>query len=495
VKAWGSGLAESRARRGAETGENITAASPLILGRWCAMGLGVWFFFLLPKLAGEGTGPETIFHPEIFPADVVWEGLEAMQMAIQLARRAILDHEYARGRELLEAVIESDSFVLLPGVDRVAALFALGQTYTVAGRHRDASRAYRRVLAEFPGLVRVRLELARSLFFLGEYSVADYHFRMALAGNLPDVVAANVRYYLRQMQQRRRWASDVTVSFLHNSNVNVAPTIRQIELFGLPFDLDSQSRAKSGFGATVQWQGEYRQPLNEAVRLRLGSHVAHTHYSRSEFNDSIVAAHGGPQLFLRGGIPGDTSVSFLGQGYRRWFGGEPLNRGLGPAVEVTFEPGELWHVAGRLEYFDIRYDSRSEYDGGHTQLTLRPTRVLSATSYGSLTVGAAYDRTDEPRLRNWQYRVGLGYVKEFPLGFTAGFHPEYRYQTYEENWPAFGERRRDHLLQLRVDLLNRRLEWAGFTPLLGYRYHYQDSTIDLYSFRQQRFEAKATRHF
>ena len=57
----------------------------------------------------------------------------------------------------------------------------------------DAIVAFHTMLVAHPGLVRVRLELARAFFRKGEDELARRHFEHVLAGGVPEPVAANVQ--------------------------------------------------------------------------------------------------------------------------------------------------------------------------------------------------------------------------------------------------------------------------------------------------------------
>ena len=59
-----------------------------------------------------------------------------------------------------------------------------------------AVAAFHGILVERPDLVRVRLELARTFFLMGEDSLARRHFETVLASDIPEPVAANVRRFL-----------------------------------------------------------------------------------------------------------------------------------------------------------------------------------------------------------------------------------------------------------------------------------------------------------
>ena len=64
----------------------------------------------------------------------------------------------------------------------------------------EAIAAFRKMLVADPGLVRVRLELARAFYFKGEDSLARRHFEAVLAGGVPEPVAANIHAFLAEMR-------------------------------------------------------------------------------------------------------------------------------------------------------------------------------------------------------------------------------------------------------------------------------------------------------
>jgi hypothetical protein len=165
-------------------------------------------------------------------------------------------------------------------------------------------------------------------------------------------------------------------------------------------------------------------------------------------------------------------------------------------VEYSFEPTQRLRVATRLEHAFVRYDTLTDYSGTLTSFLARPVYALTPSSFGTMTLGVAYDRPNADLLQNWQYRFGLGYHRDFAGGFTIGVQPEYRYIRYEERFPAFQfVRRTDHIWSVRTDLLNRRLDWYGFTPVLGYHYQNRSSSIPLYDFDQHRIDLSLTRRF
>ena len=101
-----------------------------------------------------------------------------------------------------------------------SVLFQIGLAATGASQHPDTPEAerdalldeaiasFRAMLIDRPGLVRVRLELARVFFLKGEDGLSRRHFERVLVGKPPPPVAANVRRFLSEIRARRRWTLD-----------------------------------------------------------------------------------------------------------------------------------------------------------------------------------------------------------------------------------------------------------------------------------------------
>ena len=84
----------------------------------------------------------------------------------------------------------------------------------------EAIAAFRTMLIADPGLVRVRLELARAFFLKGEDTLATRHFEQVLAGKPPAPVVLNVNRFLSQMRARKRWSLRLGMALAPDSNIS-----------------------------------------------------------------------------------------------------------------------------------------------------------------------------------------------------------------------------------------------------------------------------------
>jgi len=164
--------------------------------------------------------------------------------ALELARQAISDGDYALAQAVLDALIGHNP-------QDVEANFLLAELDARQGKLDAAVDRFRRLLSRHPELIRVRLDYALALFQLHQDDSAEYNFRLALASDLPDPVRENVMRYLHAIRARRRYEIDATASIAPDTNINAATGQSELTLFGLPFTLSEEAKRKSGVGAVT----------------------------------------------------------------------------------------------------------------------------------------------------------------------------------------------------------------------------------------------------
>ena len=155
----------------------------------------------------------------------------------------------------------------------------------ISGKRRDALldeaiAIFRAMLVHRPGLVRVRLELARAFFFKGEDTLARRHFERVLAGKPPAAVVGRRQPLPRRRCARASAGASASASALApDSNIS-ARTDDADDPAGytpigrLPFTYRSDDRPTSGIGVAVWAGGEYQYPLARRWRLRMGGDIS-----------------------------------------------------------------------------------------------------------------------------------------------------------------------------------------------------------------------------
>ena len=393
---------------------------------------------------------------------------------------------------------------------RVTALFHIGMTALAEVEQADsdearqdlydkAIEAFRAILVNRPGLVRVRLELARTFFLKEQDGLARRHFEAVLAGGVPPPVAANIRQFLAVMQARKRLTGYFGLAVAPDSNLNAASESEIIYIdtvFGrLPFTREGDVGAESGFGLSVWGGGEYQQPLSERLRLRVGSDVAVREYPGGDFDQHFLAAHVGPR-WLAGPI---TEISLLATAQRQWLGSQPYADEFGARLELDrrLMPG-IW-ARGTVAYRQRDHLSHDFLDGPVAEFTATfawtPAPVLRVHA----TVGYARDHAALEHWRNLSRWVRVGTSLALPLGFTLGTSIQARRVYYDGAGQAHltlhGRPRRDRIRSFSVSVLNRAFTVYGFSPQLALIHDVRLTNAQAQDYDRNRAELRFVRQF
>ena len=361
----------------------------------------------------------------------------------------------------------------------------------------EAIRSFHTMLVRQPGLIRVRLELARAFFLKGEDRLARRHFELVLAGKPPAAVALNVNRFLNIMRARKRWSLRLGAAVLPDTNLGAGSDERIIYINGLPFRRDQEELTSSGVGISAWLGGEYQYPLGESWRLRGGGDISRKEYRESRFDQMTVSGHVGPRWLI-----GRTSeMSLLLSGIHHWTGSgleEPSHHDIGLRIEGRHRLNRRTTVNARLSRHERRYDERTHLDGPVTDVSAGIGWVASQTVRIDAGLGWGSERTESERWRNSRRWVQLGATAVLPWGFTVGGSGTLRWTEYEGNWFPFtidGSPRGDITRTLRLFAHNRALTLEGFSPQVSVTQEQRTSTAQLYDYERIFGELRFVRLF
>ena len=380
----------------------------------------------------------------------------------------------------------------------LAALRAAGGQADEGERDRlldEAIAAFRAILHDRPGLVRVRLELARAFYLKGEDGLARGHFERVLAGGPPPAVAANVRRFLAAIRERRRWTVHLGAAIAGDSNIGSASDAETVSIFGLPFRTGPDARPASGAGAAVWGGGEYQHPLSPRLRLRLGADALRREYAGSRFDETAIAAHAGPRRL----IDPRTEASLLATASRRWAGGRPQSRSLGLRAEAARGLSPTVRAGLRASWEDRVFASGYDgYDGPVMRLGAQMAWLPAPQVRLEGAAGYDRERAEAKRRRNGTRWGRLGASVMLAHGFTLGGSLELRRTRYEGGWGLLtpgGVPRRDLTRAWRLTGGNRGWTLFGFSPRLALVREFRESNAQLHDYRKTRLELLFHREF
>ena len=392
--------------------------------------------------------------------------------------------------------------------ERTDIRFLLGLAAIEAARIPGVSEANREVLldeaissllailVDRPGLVRVRLELARAFFYKEEDSLARRHFERVLAGDVPDVVKANVQRFLSLIRARRRWTAYLGASLVPDTNIGGASgdeTI-YIDVFGveLPFTRSPEDLPTSGVGVSVWTGGGYEHPLTHRLRLRAGADLAHKDHAGRRFDDTRLALHAGPRWLA----DPRTELSVLANASRRWLGGSVERDAAEARIEAHRRLTDRVWASVHASWLDHDYRGGTGRDGPLVDLLLSGTWRIRPTVALSPAIGYSEQRTQSPRFSNRSRRLRAGISVALPRGFSMGGSAQVRWTDYPD-YQFFGNRfeREDRTRTLSLSLHKRDFTLYGFSPQLVVTHERRDSNAQALDSVGNRAELRLVRQF
>ena len=361
----------------------------------------------------------------------------------------------------------------------------------------EAIAAFRAMLVADPGLVRVRLELARAFFLKGEDGLARRHFEQVLAGKPPAAVALNVNRFLNIIRGRKRWSLRLGMALAPDSNISGQTregTILLDTQFGrLPFTWQGD-KPRSGIGIAAWTGGEYQYPINDRWRLRAGGDISRREYRGSRFDRMTVSGHLGPRWLI--GRASEASV--LASARQSWLSDEEDWRDLGIRTEGRHRLNRRTTAHLNASRHERRYEGRSWLHGPVTDLSAGIGWVATPTMRLDTALGLGSQRTERKRERHSHRWGRVGVTALLPYGFTLGGAGTLRWTDYKGNWAPFvlgGGSRRDLTRSIRLDVHNRAFTVGGFSPQVSLVQEQRSSNAQLHGYDRLSGELRFVRLF
>ena len=434
------------------------------------------------------------------PADETAEAPPLAETAESVARSLVEQGRFDEALDVLRPrrqMGENDpNLLFLSGLAATGA----SQNPALAAEEREtlldeAITAFRTMLIDHPGLVRVRLELALAFFLKGEDDLSRRHFEHVLAGNPPAPVVANVRQFLTQIRARRRWSLHAGVALAPDTNIGATSDERIIYIYGLPFRRDQEELSTSGIGLSVWTSGEYQYPLDDRLRIRAGASASRRDYAGSQFDRMFVSAYTGPRWL----VSALAETSLLASVQRSWFGNVPDFDAHGARIEAGRRLTRRTRVSAQAAWHDRQYRTRTYLDGPAMDVALSGSWVVSPTVRADAGLGWGRERPESERWRHVRRSLRAGAQIALPRGFNLGASVEQRWTDYRGDWfpntPTAGESREDRTRSVRLFLHNRRLAWKGFSPQLSLVHEVRETNAQGYDYKRTGGELRAVRLF
>ena len=358
--------------------------------------------------------------------------------------------------------------------------FLLGQISARRGDYDTAIKIFRKILDKQPDLARIRFELAICYMKTGHWYRADYHLRLAMAGdNLPDEVRKMMSYYRYIVRQNKNWNIWFNFGAAPDNNVNQATGGTECvnTMFG-PM-CHELLEPESAFGFNFILGGNYEFKFGEHWRWKSDANIYTNIYNKHKFDDLYLSTSTGPRYVWNNG-----DVWLAGVIARRWYGWDRYNWSVGGKLDTNYDFTRKLSGGLSLRILNNKYDEYGPWMNGQTySANSRLSYSLDATKYIVLRGGIERETAKDDVYANWRPSVGIGFGVALPYGFDIYTEPSFYWTNYDgERWVVdngnFTKKvAKDFNQRYSISLSNHKFDIWGFVPTLTVSYSRRDSNI------------------
>ena len=358
--------------------------------------------------------------------------------------------------------------------------FLLGQIAARRGDYDTAIKIFRKILDDQPDLARIRFELAICYMKTGHWYRADYHLRLAMAGDdLPDEVRKMMSYYRYIVRQNKNWNVWFNFGAAPDNNVNQATGGTECvnTIFG-PMCRELLE-PESAVGMNFILGGNYEFKFGEHWRWKTDANIYTNIYNKHKFDDLYLSTSTGPRYVWNNG-----DVWLAGVVARRWYGWDRYNWSAGLKLDTNYDFTRKLSGGLSLRILNNKYDEYGPWMNGQTySANSRLSYSLDATKYIVLRGGIERETAKDDVYANWRPSVGIGFGVALPYGFDIYAEPSFYWTNYDgERWVVdngnFTKKvAKDFNQRYSISISNHKFDIWGFVPTLTTSYSRRDSNI------------------
>jgi hypothetical protein len=372
--------------------------------------------------------------------------------------------------------------------DAIQQRFGEAMQLLEAGRADEAAIALR-LLALQTDAPRIRLELARALYFQGRLKEARAEFmKVYVQPNLPYAVRRTVNVFLADIDQRAGYFQP-SLSLAFDSNPQQTPPSGIYDIFGIP--LTFESAAKPQTGVSVEANGA--APLGRSGWSVIGA------AGLTRFPDPDLGQVTGSLGLRRPDGPQG------GGGRGGWWGGGATyyeRQGYSPATTVYVErvrrltrPDQGRQLVGRIAVSRIAVRDAPNLDGWGLDGALDYGRDLTPNAAVNLTLSAGSAGAQYAVDRRVYASLAGGVTAALPRwNKTVSFRLSGGQTRFGDTDPFFGAVREDRYGSAEARLLDGR-PIHGLFPSVSLTWERRSSSIGFFDYERTGFNVGLQRRF
>ena len=318
------------------------------------------------------------------------------------------------------------------------------------------------------------LELARLQFTIHDLKSAENNFLFVYEQNIPSTVKNNIRYYLRQIERLDPATINYNFKISYNDNINNGTYADTVRLFGIPFKVNEEAKAKESYELFTDINGAYDFNL-DSYQLNTGFLINHSNYAGSAYDRLKYGINVGPEHYYKG-----QKINWSLLLSREEMDSNPIVNSREIRVSNLFNYRPNIQIQSAIGMGETDYYNNNNYNSDSKFINLLVNYIDRNNVNYSTNLKFTDNDADYKPYGNQKKYLSVSIASELPRGFFVNFQlgiEDVDYKAYQFMWLITRE---DRLEFASLNLRNERFYIGNFYPQINITLRDNDSNVEVY---------------
>lgn len=362
--------------------------------------------------------------------------------------------------------------------------------FAQTGQTEAALPLQERLVSANPNNKEYRFELALALYRLGKNFRAKWHLEQVRGANLTPNERALVERFLADIAARSVWSGTFSIAFKPGSNAARKTEAETVNIGGLEFQLNADSRAKPGTSVLLTSGLGFSPRLTDRIKASFAVQTNVRFNEDRSLRDDQGTVRAGLSYAANDGSNYSGGLYFG----RRWLAATPYSSATGLWADYS----RLIGPQGRL---DLSWDiSNTSYraalpDSQRHLVTAGFSHAIDGNARIGLSGFLESTRGSFSNLVGNRAAISVSGLYAWDGGFMTSLRFTHQIDRRKGADPIFGIVRHDEMTSLEVNLYHRNFRFESFAPTLALGIENNRSNLPLAVFDNRYISFGLTRDF
>ena len=343
------------------------------------------------------------------------------------------------------------------------------------GKYKESITIYKKIITINPNLYVFYLELAKAQFLIQDFENSKKNFLYIYNKDIPKNVKYNIRNYLKLLDTNRSQKIDYNFKVAYNDNINNGTYADTVELYGVPFEIDENAKAKGSYEFLTNVNGN-KNFLIGSQKINSGFIISHSNFSNSTYDRLKYGFNIGPEFNLKK----NNQLNLIYSVSKEEIDDKDLLinnsislkniKNINPKFQLDYELGQD----------NLKFYNNKDYNSDGKFIKLNHNYIYKTLKLGLSLKYTDSDANHEAYGSEKKYS-SISVTKYLPRGFLADISLGSEKVDYDAYQSIFSKTRRDKLEFFNLILKNERIYFGSFYPQLNFIHRNNKSNVNVYS--------------